>query len=300
MCVTVQVYAPESYRSRQMMDLHYLTHYYYGDLNAIYIWSGRVDDVRSVVSGQSSHGSAPGGPCVSGSSVKRLAEQTPKIPEWANALSGMNLPAQPTETHDSEKGVSFRRRRPRGSMGLKRSASSILNKRNNQEGFAATTATSSNPTPSGWRKSSVEPREAILQIASEFLTVANIRLTELGERHRFSDLLDGKAYMRLSELAQSIIKQFPYNPNLLKSQALQRFLTEVLPIVEWGHESLRSCKALETLVGRLSRTLPKMLDTPSIRKQVKWDCVTNIIKSLYMTAQRNRSVAQLKEIKVRL
>lgn len=70
---------------------------------------------------------------------------------------------------------------------------------------------------------------------------------------------------RLSELVQSIIKQFPYNPNLLKSQSLQRFFMEVLPIVDWGHESLRSCKALETLMGRLNRTLPKMLDTATIR-----------------------------------
>lgn len=70
---------------------------------------------------------------------------------------------------------------------------------------------------------------------------------------------------RLSELAQSIVKQFPHNVNLLRSQPLQRFFLEVLPLADWNHESLRSCKALETLVGRLNRTLPKMLETASIR-----------------------------------
>lgn len=50
-------------------------------------------------------------------------------------------------------------------------------------------------TPAGWRKSSIEPREAILQIASEFLTAAHRRLGELGERQKSSELLDGKAFM---------------------------------------------------------------------------------------------------------
>ena len=50
-------------------------------------------------------------------------------------------------------------------------------------------------THSGWRKSSIEPREAILQIASEFLTVAHRRLVELGEKQKTSELLDGKAFM---------------------------------------------------------------------------------------------------------
>nr|CDS15467.1 protein unc 80 [Echinococcus granulosus] len=153
-------------------------------------------------------------------------------------------------------------------------------------------------TPAGWRKSSIEPREAILQIASEFLTVAHRRLGELGERQKSSELLDGKAFMRLSELAQSIVKQFPHNVNLLKSRPLQRFFLEILPLADWSHESLRGCKALETLVGRLNRTLPKLLETASFRRQISWEHLTNLIRALYRTVQRNRAVAHLKEIKL--
>ncbi|KAL5112250.1 hypothetical protein TcWFU_006019 [Taenia crassiceps] len=376
LCVTVQVYAPESYRSGQMMViLQAIFPYILRDLPTICCeectgadsrkfelqaiqqlsvmikqlictteWmTRRSDDTRSVVSSTASSSSVPGGPRgLGGASVKRLAtaDQPVKMPEWASAISG-NCSNRRHQSHhlqmqqhlqrsltrstspstgairsggcrppsaESSSKRSMRRQRHSGdsfsgaSGALKRSASAVMG------GSGGGGSSSSGGgggdgghhicTPAGWRKSSIEPREAILQIASEFLTVAHRRLGELGERQKSSELLDGKAFMRLSELAQSIVKQFPHNVNLLKSQPLQRFFLEVLPLADWSHESLRSCKALETLVGRLNRTLPKMLETASVRRQISWEHFTNLIRALYLTIQKNRAVAHLKEIKL--
>uniref|UniRef100_A0A5K3ET37 Ras-GAP domain-containing protein n=1 Tax=Mesocestoides corti TaxID=53468 RepID=A0A5K3ET37_MESCO len=363
LCVTVQVYAPESYRSRQMMIiLQAILPYILRDLPIICCeectgsdvrkfeiqviqqlsvmlkqlictteWmTRRADDAKSVTSTSIGGASVPGGPRgLGGASVKRLAtaDQPPKVPEWASAISGTcsNLQQQtrrPSQrdsprldssqvagrrppSADSTSKRSSRRQLRRaggsfstGSGALKKTASSVLGGSGGGGGGGLGDGGYHISTPAGWRKSSTEPREAILQIASEFLTAAHRRLADLGEKQKSSELFDGKAFMRLSELAQSIIKQFPHNVGLLRSQPLQRFFLEVLPLTDWSHESLRSCKALETLVGRLNRTLPKMLETASIRRQISWEHLKNLIKSLYLTIQRNRAVAHLKEIKL--
>ncbi|KAM7541478.1 hypothetical protein Aperf_G00000028420 [Anoplocephala perfoliata] len=336
LCVTVQVYAPESYRSRQMMIiLQAILPFILRDLSTICCeectsadarkfelqsiqqlsvmikqlictteWmTRRSDDTKSVVSSGVNSCSVPGGPRgLGGASVKRLAtaDQPAKMPEWASAISGnysrsryhnthgqqqqqsqrvLNRTASPGAsprtlvTESSAKRSMRRQRHSEGSFSgtsgtLKRSASAVMGGGRGGGGGVGGGGDGGHhiSTPSGWRKSSIEPREAILQIASEFLTVAYRRLVELGEKQKTSELLDGKAFVRLSELAQSIVKQFPHNISLLKSQSLQRFFLEVLPLADWNHESLRSCKALETLVGRLNRTLPKMLETASIRE----------------------------------
>ncbi|VDK20530.1 unnamed protein product [Taenia asiatica] len=338
------VYAPESYRSRQMMViLQAIFPYILRDLPTICCeectgadsrkfelqaiqqlsvmvkqlictteWmTRRSEDTKSVVSSTTSSSSVPGGPRgLGGASVKRLAtaDQPVRMPEWASAISGnfsnrrhhprhlqmqQNLQRSLTRSGSPSTGAirdgrrrppsaefsskrSMRRQRHSGdsfggaSGALKRSASAAMSGSVGGGGSSSSGGGGGDSghhigTPAGWRKSSIEPREAILQIASEFLTIAHRRLGELGERQKSSELLDGKAFMRLSELAQSIVKQFPHNVNLLKSQPLQRFFMEVLPLADWSHESLRSCKALETLVGRLNRTLPKMLETASVR-----------------------------------
>lgn len=94
-----------------------------------------------------------------------------------------------------------------GSGGLKRSASTIMGGGGSGGGSGSGDGGHHINTPAGWRKSNVEPREAILQIASEFLTVAHRRLGELGEKQKTSELLDGKAFMA------SAIKTHSFNVN---------------------------------------------------------------------------------------
>ncbi|TGZ66684.1 hypothetical protein CRM22_005205 [Opisthorchis felineus] len=147
-------------------------------------------------------------------------------------------------------------------------------------------------------RSFYEPKEVILQLACDFLSFTTARLNELGERQRVPELLDSRSHVRLSEIVQSIIKQIPSNPELLSSPGIQRYFLEVLPSVDWSHESMRSCKALEALLGRLNRTLPKLLEHASHKPRFCWDDIVRLIRSMYLIIKKNRSIAHLKEIRV--
>lgn len=172
--------------------------------------------------------SVPGGPRgLGGASVKRLAttDQPAKIPEWASAISGnyshsryrnthgqqqqsqriLNRTTSPgtsrTPSTESSTKRSVRRQRHSDSFSsnsgtLKRSASAKMGGGGGSGGGNGGGDSGHHAnTPAGWRKSSIEPREAILQIASEFLTITYRRLIELGEKQKTSELLDGKAFV---------------------------------------------------------------------------------------------------------
>lgn len=198
-------------------------YYYYDDYR-------RADDSKSVVSttgkGSSSGGGARG---IGGTSIKRLAtaDQPAKMPEWASAISGQQTASQPARRTPAEGFAAptatptnrnypfdntkrFARRSQRsGSLsgssggGLKRTASAMLTGgvgggagggSGGGCGGGGGGAGGYDGMPAGWRKSGIEPREAILQVASEFLTAAHRRLGELGEKQKSAEMLDGKAF----------------------------------------------------------------------------------------------------------
>ncbi|KAL3318618.1 Protein unc-80 [Cichlidogyrus casuarinus] len=147
----------------------------------------------------------------------------------------------------------------------------------------------------GPRSRNLEIREAILELVCEFLISANARLSELGEKHKFSDLLDIKSLLRLSEIVQTMIKNLPNDLQALASPSFQRVFSQLLPLIDWGHESVKSGRALEGILNRLNRTLPKLID--SLAARLQWDKLTSLITSIYATVLRNPSVCNLKEIK---
>ena len=195
----------------------------------------------------------PGGPRgLVGASIKRLAttDQQAKMPQWASAISGnysyhhqrphqtqsqqqvqriLGTSSSPvTGTTDrgrctpstdvSEKQSILRHRHSGGSFSgasgvLKRNAS-VINGSGSDGGVGDGHHIG---TPAGWRKSSIEPREAILQIASEFLTIAHRRLGELGEKQKTPELLDGKAFVVNCKYSVETITvtHFSVFPNLL-------------------------------------------------------------------------------------
>lgn len=118
-------------------------------------------------------------------------------------------------------------------------------------------------------------------------------------------------------MAQSVIKQIPNDINLLRSKALQRFFLEIPPFVDWDHESMKSCKALENLIYRLNRTMNKILKDSlsrvclviveykiigyvNVKRNLDWDSMTNLIKAVFLIVKRNKSVAFMKDVRVRI
>lgn len=68
---------------------------------------------------------------------------------------------------------------------------------------------------------------------------------------------------RLSEVAHSLLKVSPYDPDTMSCKGLQRYMTEVLPYADWANEAMRP--ALIQLVRRLDKTFSKIHKKASIR-----------------------------------
>ncbi|VDP68776.1 unnamed protein product [Echinostoma caproni] len=242
LCVTVIVYAPDSYRARQMLVI----------LQAILPFILRD---LPVICAEENCGAEP-------KKAELLAIQ--------KVSTAMRQLISTTEfmTRDTEIPTGTREVRDAAKRGVVGGTLIQMDPVAGESRAGANVTTSVSDQPSGPLAASrwnYEPREIILQLACDFLSCCSARLAEMGERQRIPELLDPKSHVRLSELAQSFIKQVPTNPDLLSGTALQRYFLEILPLVEWGHESMRSCKALESLLGRINRTLPKLLENASLR-----------------------------------
>lgn len=68
---------------------------------------------------------------------------------------------------------------------------------------------------------------------------------------------------RLAEIAHSLLKMSPYDPDTMAGRGLRRYLNEVLPVSEWAQETMRP--ALIMVIRRLDRTFTKIAKKPAIR-----------------------------------
>ncbi|CAH8584739.1 unnamed protein product [Schistosoma turkestanicum] len=331
LCVAVIVYAPDSYRSRQMLvilqalmplilkDLSYIcaeegsnTDPKKSELTAIQkisiamrqlistaeFMTRRIEDIRQL------NYLAPGGPteCRKESPGLLLTGVATRLVNYEAAKSNFKSSDKTKYNELSDKmtrnelcnDINTLPANKGFPLSVSSNASREKDIQSNKILGNPTTATSGNHRPIAY-----EPREAVLQLACEFLSTCSLRLLEIEEKQRISDLLDAKSHMRLADIAQFMLKQVSNSPDFLASSALQRYFLEVLPVIDWSHESLRSCKALECLLSRLNRTLPKMLEFAFRSKAIHhWDEIVKLIRSVYFILKKNRSVAHMKEMRV--
>lgn len=71
---------------------------------------------------------------------------------------------------------------------------------------------------------------------------------------------------RLAEIAHSLLKMSPYDPDTMAGRGLRRYLNEVLPVSEWAQETMRP--ALIMVIRRLDRTFTKIAKKPAIRVSI--------------------------------
>ncbi|GAB0191789.1 protein unc-80 [Grus japonensis] len=112
------------------------------------------------------------------------------------------------------------------------------------------------------------PRESLLNICTEFYKHCGPRLKILqnlaGEPRVTSlELLDVKSHMRLAEIAHSLLKLAPYDTQTMESRGLRRYIMEMLPITDWTAEAVRP--ALILILKRLDRMFNKIHKMPTLR-----------------------------------
>lgn len=76
-----------------------------------------------------------------------------------------------------------------------------------------------------------KPRDLLLKIVSEFLTRSTARLSDLSkkipdlhQKNNSYELLDVKCHIRLAEIAHSLLKLAPYDPQTMACKGLVRLV----------------------------------------------------------------------------
>lgn len=72
---------------------------------------------------------------------------------------------------------------------------------------------------------------------------------------------------RLADIAHSLLKVSPYDPETMGCQGLQRYMSFILPSTEWANDAMRP--ALVTILRRLDKVFQKISKKPSIRVSIK-------------------------------
>ncbi|XP_045074431.1 protein unc-80 homolog [Coregonus clupeaformis] len=144
------------------------------------------------------------------------------------------------------------------------------------------------------------PRESLLNICTEFYKHCGPRLKILqnvaGEpRVTALELLDIKSHMRLAEIAHSLLKLAPYDSLTMESRGLRRYVTEMLPITDWSSEAVRP--ALILILKRLDRMFNKIHKMPTLRRQVEWEAASSLIEGICLTLQRQPIISFLPHLR---
>ena len=83
-----------------------------------------------------------------------------------------------------------------------------------------------------------QPRNSLLLLISDFVMKCSAKLAEINKKDRQEksvELLDNKCYMKLVEIAHSLLKMAPYDQECIKSKGLQMYMTQVFPYVYYIH-----------------------------------------------------------------
>uniref|UniRef100_A0A2A4JD08 Protein unc-80 homolog n=1 Tax=Heliothis virescens TaxID=7102 RepID=A0A2A4JD08_HELVI len=149
------------------------------------------------------------------------------------------------------------------------------------------------------------PRDVLLSLVGEFIGRATTRLLEINGSNRSGgtegkpvELLDSKSHARLAEIAHSLLKVSPYDPESMGCRGLQRYMTQVLPAADWADDALRP--ALIMILRRLDKVFLKIAKKPSIRRNTDWDSAAVLLKGVYETMIRCPYIMHWQHVKTLL
>lgn len=141
-----------------------------------------------------------------------------------------------------------------------------------------------------------------MKIVSEFLTKSTSRFAELSkkiaeihQKNSSYELLDVKCHIRLAEIAHSLLKLAPYDPQTMACKGLVRYMNEILPNSEWRQESMRP--ALIMVLRRLDKTFTKISKKSAIKRTTDWEAARRLLKGVYLTFAKHPYIVHLPHLK---
>ncbi|EDW38859.1 GL13705 [Drosophila persimilis] len=143
------------------------------------------------------------------------------------------------------------------------------------------------------------PRDVLLSVVADFLTKSTARLAELAKKMpadtKPTEVLDAKCHIRLADIAHSLLKVSPYDPESMACRGLQRYMQAVLPRAEWSNDTLRN--ALVTILRRIDKVFLKISKKPSIRRNTDWEAAAGLLKGIHETIIRHSYVLHWQQMK---
>ncbi|XKL60982.1 hypothetical protein PGB90_008039 [Kerria lacca] len=142
------------------------------------------------------------------------------------------------------------------------------------------------------------PRDVLLSTVADFVTKSSCRLIELYKMYPDSkhvELLDQRSYVRLADIAITLLKVSPYDPETMGCKGLQRYMTHLLPATDWSNETMR--QTLLTMLRRIDKMFVKIHKKTFIRRQVDWNAASGILKGVYETLFRYPVIVTLQPMK---
>ncbi|XP_015837453.1 protein unc-80 homolog isoform X13 [Tribolium castaneum] len=143
------------------------------------------------------------------------------------------------------------------------------------------------------------PRDVLLSLVGEFMCRATARLTELNKKNNQEgkniELLDIRSHIRLADIAHTLLKVSPYDPESMGCRGLQHYMSYILPSTEWANDAMRP--ALVTILRRLDKVFQKISKKPSIRRNTDWDAAAGLLKGIYDTMVKYPYIMHWQHIK---
>lgn len=143
------------------------------------------------------------------------------------------------------------------------------------------------------------PRDVLLSVVGDFLLKSTTRLQELAKRlpndSKPTEVLDAKCHIRLADIAHSLLKVSPYDPESMACRGLQRYMQTILPMAEWSNDTLRN--ALVTILRRIDKVFLKVSKKPSIRRNTDWEAAAGLLKGIHETIVRHPYVLHWQHMK---
>ncbi|CAG9815242.1 unnamed protein product [Phaedon cochleariae] len=143
------------------------------------------------------------------------------------------------------------------------------------------------------------PRDVLLSLVGEFVCRAAVRLGELGKKNgsegKVVELLDIKSHVRLADIAHTLLKVSPYDPESMGCRGLQHYMSYILPSTDWANDAMRP--ALVTILRRLDKVFQKIAKKPSIRRNTDWDAAAGLLKGIYDTMVKYPYIVHWSHIK---
>ena len=150
-----------------------------------------------------------------------------------------------------------------------------------------------------WKRDTFcQPRNSLLSLTAEFVTKCSSKLAEINKKasqEKSLELLDNKCFMKLVDVAHSLLKMAPYDLECIKLEGLQKYMEQVFPLTDWSLETMRP--SLTTIVRRLDKLFAKIQKSAKVYHSVDWDAAANLLKGVALTMWKHPYIVNVANLK---